>query len=166
MKRAVIRIIGLDPGLRHTGWGLVELAGNQLRPVDCGVISGGVEAPMAERLQHLHDELTQVLRDLRPDEAAVEEIFVNCNPSSALKLGMARGAIMLVPARLGITISEYAATVVKKTVTGNGQADKTQVQSMVTLLLPGLPNIDSKDASDALAVAICHAHHRRSKEWG
>lgn len=165
MKRAVIRIIGLDPGLRHTGWGLVELAGNQLRPVDCGVISGGVEAPMAERLQHLHDELTQVLRDLRPDEAAVEEILsIAIRPRPKTGHGTRRDHVGSGPAwHYDIGICSYR---------GQKDRDRQRPSRQDAGSVHGDPVVAGpaqyrlKDASDALAVAICHAHHRRSKEWG
>ncbi len=160
-KRGV-RIIGLDPGLRHTGWGVVDVAGNALRHVADGALHSDGESSLAERLCQLHDALVTVLDTWRPDEAAVEETFVNRNPSSTLKLGMARAVALLVPARRGLSVTEYPTNLVKKSVVGAGHADKAQVQMMMRVLLPGC-TINSADAADALAVAVCHAHHRTSR---
>ena len=156
------RLIGLDPGLRHTGWGVIDVAGNRLSHVADGVLHSDAERTLADRLCQLHDGLAQVLDTYRPDEAAVEEIFVNKNPSSTLKLGMARAVSLLVPARAGLPVAEYPTNLVKKSVVGAGHADKVQVQAMMRILLPGC-TIKSADAADALAVAICHAHHRATQ---
>ena len=156
-----VRLLGLDPGLRHTGWGVIAVAGNRLTHVADGAVHSDDGCPLAERLCQLHDALTEVLERYRPDEAAVEETFVNNNAVSTLKLGQARAVALLVPAQAGLAVAEYANNMVKKAVVGQGRADKTQVQAMVRLLLPGCA-ITTPDAADALAVAICHAHHRAS----
>ncbi len=157
-----MRVLGLDPGLRHTGWGVIDVAGNRLRHVADGTVNSSAKAPLHERLAELHDGLVEIIEQLSPDEAAVEETFVNKNPTSTLKLGMARGVVLLVPAKAGLRVAEYGANHVKKSVVGAGHADKVQVQAMVRMLLPGV-EISSPDAADALAVAICHAHHRQSE---
>ncbi len=160
-----IRILGLDPGLRHTGWGVVESDGRALRPVAAGVVSVPTSADLAIRLQQLFVGLTEVLERYSPDEAAVEETFVNTNPTSTLRLGMARGVVMLAPAAKGLPVFEYGANKVKKTVVGVGHADKDQVMMMVKRLLPTLGEV-KVDAADALAIAICHSHHRETmKSW-
>lgn len=153
-----MRVIGLDPGLGSTGWGVIEAEGNHLRHVADGVVDTEADQPLAARLAALHDALAALLEVWRPDEAAVEETFVNRNPLSTLKLGQARGVVMLAPARLGIPVAEYQATAVKRAVVGQGHAAKQQVQAMVRMLLPGAAP-GRADAADALAVAICHAHH-------
>lgn len=158
----IVRIIGLDPGLRHTGWGIVDVAGNRIVHVADGAVHSEDKAPLAERLVQLHDGLTAVLREHRPVEAAVEETFVNKNPTSTLKLGLARGVVLLVPALAGLPVAEYGANHVKKSVVGAGHAAKEQVQMMVRMLLPGT-DFSSADAADALAVALCHAHHRQTE---
>jgi crossover junction endodeoxyribonuclease RuvC len=155
------RLIGLDPGLQNTGWGVIDTSGNTLVHVADGVIRSNGKLPLAERLRQLHEGLQDILTFYQPDEAAVEETFVNKNPSSTLKLGHARGVVMLAPALAGLPIAEYAANLVKKSVVGVGHADKAQIQMMVSTLLPGAA-LESADAADALAVAICHAHHRTS----
>ena len=152
-----MRIIGLDPGLRHTGWGVVDSIGNRLVFISAGTISPATGDPLAQRLRALHDGLEQVIDNFTPDEAAIEETFVNRNASSTLKLGEARGVVLLVPARFGLTVSEYDNASVKKSVVGTGGASKDQVQIMVRTLLPEA-RPPSADAADALAVAICHAH--------
>lgn len=152
------RILGLDPGLRFTGWGFIESIDNRLRFLDAGRIAIPENMALAERLAFLHNELQTLLNALQPDEAAVEETFSNVNAKSTLKLGMARGVVLLAPALLNIRVGEYAANTIKKTVVGAGHADKTQVQHMVKMLLPQA-RFDSPDAADALAIAICHAHH-------
>ncbi len=156
------RLLGIDPGLRFTGWGLVDVDGNRLRHVADGVIATDSDENVPERLCHLHRELTSLLVEFAPDEAAVEETYVNRNGAATLKLGYARGVALLVPALRGITVAEYAAKTVKMAVVGSGGADKTQVQEMVRRLLPGA-RLRKADAADALAVAICHAHHRASR---
>jgi crossover junction endodeoxyribonuclease RuvC len=153
-----MRLIGLDPGLRLTGWGVIEVEGNRLRHVAHGVVKVPTRGSLAERLRELFEGVAQVLEAQRPAEAAVEETFVNVNPGSTLKLGQARGVVMLAPARAGLPVFEYATNLVKKSVVGTGHADKNQIAMMVGRLLPG---VDARqDAADALAVAICHAHHR------
>ncbi len=153
------RLLGLDPGLQFTGWGLVEVDGNRLRHIGDGVIATVASESVPERLKMLHEALTKLMAELRPDEAAVEETYVNRNGAATLKLGYARGVALLAPALLGIPVAEYGAKTVKKAVVGSGNADKEQVQMMVRRLLPGCL-IRRADAADALAVAICHAHHR------
>ncbi len=154
-----MRLLGLDPGLRHTGWGIIEASGNRLCHVANGVIDTDSAAGLAQRLMQLHDALMDLIGRYRPDEAAVEETFVNRNPTSTLKLGQARGIALLVPARCGIPVQEYQPKLVKKAVVGTGGAAKEQVQMMVGRILPGC-ELAGPDAADALAVAICHAHHR------
>ena len=154
-----VRILGIDPGLRRTGWGLIEAEGTRLSFVACGVVCSEGDDPLALRLRTLHDGLMAVIEAHRPHEAAVEETFVNRDPQSTLKLGQARGIALLVPALAGLAVSEYAANLVKKTVTGAGHAEKSQVQMMVRVLLPR-SDFTTPDAADALAVAITHAQHR------
>jgi crossover junction endodeoxyribonuclease RuvC len=154
-----VRLLGLDPGLRHTGWGVVDVTGNRLAHVADGAIHSSDDLPLAERLVQLHAALTEVMETYRPDEAAVEETFVNANAASALKLGQARAVALLVPALAGLRVAEYPNNQVKKAVVGQGRAEKTQVQAMIRILLPGCV-IKTADAADALAVAICHAHYR------
>jgi len=153
-----MRILGLDPGLRTTGWGVVEVDGARIRHVANGRIVPDADAPVAARLVAIFEGLEEVLARHDPRGAAVEETFVNANPSSTLRLGFARGVALLVPARLGIEVAEYAATAVKKSIVGVGRADKVQVKAMVQRLLPGV-RLDGADAADALAVALCHGHH-------
>ena len=157
-----IRILGLDPGLRRTGWGVVVVEGSRLSHVAHGVISPIDTLPFSERLLVLFEGVAAVVQAHAPDEAAIEETFVTANGSSTLKLGHARAAAMLAPARAGLLVAEYAAKVVKKSVVGTGGADKTQVAFMVRRILPpaGVP---PADAADALAVAIAHAHARRMR---
>ena len=154
-----MRLLGLDPGLRNTGWGVIEAHDNRLRHVADGVIRTDERLSLADRLVELHRGLAEVIERYRPAEAAVEETFVNKNAVSTLKLGQARGIALLVPARAGLSVAEYPPNVVKKTVVGTGHAAKEQIQMMVRTLLPGCV-ISGADAADALAVAICHAHHR------
>ena len=156
------RLLGIDPGLRFTGWGLVDVEGNRLRHIADGVIATDSEAGVPERLRVLHDALMALIAEHRPDEAAVEETYVNRNGAATLKLGYARGVALLAPALAGIPVAEYGAKSVKLSVVGTGGADKEQVQEMVRRLLPGAA-IRRADAADALAVAICHAHHRASR---
>lgn len=156
-----IRIIGLDPGLRRTGWGIVDSQGSSLRFVGSGTVTSDEKHELAARLCQLHDGIFEVLSAYAPDEAAVEQTFVNANPSSTLKLGQARGIAMLVPARAGLRVAEYAPNAVKKAVIGTGHGDKAQIRMMVRVLLPRA-TFDGDDAADALAIAICHAHHRQT----
>jgi len=155
------RILGLDPGLQTTGWGIVDLLGTRLIHVANGSISSTASNTLADRLMELHDGLQAVLGDWRPDMAAVEETFVNKNPNSTLKLGQARGIALLVPALSGLSVAEYTPNHIKKSVVGSGHAAKQQIHAMVNVLLPGV-KIANADAADALAVAICHAHHASS----
>lgn len=154
-------IIGLDPGLGCTGWGVIAAAGNRLSHVANGQIRTDPKQPLANRLVELADRLAEVLAEHRPEAAAVEEVFVNENPQSTLKLGQARGVVLLCVARGGMNVGEYAARLVKKAVVGTGGAEKVQVHAMVQRLLPGV-KIAGADAADALAVAITHAHHLAS----
>lgn len=160
-----IRILGLDPGLRRTGWGLVISEGARLHHVAHGVIAPCETAALADRLLHLFEMLSEVIAAQAPDEAAVEEVFVNVNPASTLKLGHARAAALIAPARAGLPVFEYAARLVKKAVVGTGAADKVQVQFMIRRLLPTAGETTA-DAADALAVAIAHAHLRTAKLRG
>jgi len=155
----MIILLGIDPGLRFTGWGIVEAEGNRLRHVADGVISTADIADVPLRLKALDDALAEILRCFGPAEAAVEETYVNRNATATLKLGYARGVALLAPARCGIPVFEYGAKTVKMAVVGTGNADKAQVGLMVRRLLPGAVK-SRADAADALAVAICHAHHR------
>ena len=152
-----MRVLGLDPGLRHTGWGVIDVDGNRLSHVADGVVSAPVNLSMGERLVVLFRQIAEVLERFRPDEAAVEETFVNKNPATTLKLGVARGVVLLAPAERGLPVAEYSANQVKKSVVGAGHAEKSQVELMVRRLLPGCTVVKA-DAADALAVAICHAH--------
>ena len=156
-----MRLIGLDPGLRLTGWGVIDVDGNRLRHVAHGVVRVTTTGSLAERLRELFDGVAAVIAAQQPAEAAVEETFVNVNPGSTLKLGQARGIAMLVPAKAGLTVAEYAPNVVKKTVVGAGHGEKTQIRMMIGVLLPKA-DPKSEDAADALAIAVCHAHHRTS----
>ncbi len=153
-----MRVLGLDPGLRHTGWGVIDIDGNHLRHIAHGVIAPAPDGAIAARLTTIFNRVREVAEDLRPDAAAIEETFVNRNPDSTLKLGLARGAALVAAASSGLPVSEYAARLVKKSVVGTGKADKGQIAAMVAIFLPG-SGVASADAADALAVAICHAHH-------
>jgi len=161
--RSPLRILGIDPGLRRTGWGVVENDGNRLTFIDCGSIEPPDSLPLARRLLAIHDGLLAVLREFSPTEAAVEQTFVNKDGVATLKLGQARGVAMLVPARFEIPVTEYAPNQVKKTVVGVGHADKSQVMVMLKVLLPKAEP-KSPDAADALAIAITHAHYRKGPE--
>jgi crossover junction endodeoxyribonuclease RuvC len=154
-------ILGLDPGLGTTGWGLIRAEGNRLSHLANGQIKTDAKESLARRLSYLDSQLAALITDHAPDAAAVEEVFVNMNPQSTLKLGQARGVVLLAVARAGIEPGEYAARLVKKAVVGVGSAEKPQVHAMVARLLPGV-KIAGADAADALAVAICHAHHLAS----
>ncbi len=158
---AAIRIIGIDPGLRNTGWGIVDSSGNTLRFVASGTVRSDGSASLARRLCQLHDGLQEVLASHQPAEAAVEATFVNRDAAATLKLGQARGVAMIVPALAGLAVAEYAPNAVKKTVVGAGHAGKEQIRMMVKVLMPRA-EFDSDDAADALAIAVCHAHHRHS----
>ena len=153
------RIMGLDPGLRNTGWGVIDCLDNRIKHVAHGRISPSPDGELSARLVILHKELTTLIQKHKPDEAALEETFVNVNPTSALKLGQARGVILATPALLGVKVAEYAPNKIKKSVVGAGHASKEQVMVMMRHLLPGAGEL-TPDAADALAVAICHAHYR------
>ena len=153
-----MKILGLDPGLGTTGWGLIQAEGNRLSHIANGQLTTKTSADLPQRLASLGEQLEQLIAEHRPDSAAVEEVFVNANPQSTLKLGQARGAVIMTAARAGIDVGEYAARLVKKAVVGTGAAEKAQVHAMVGRLLPGA-KIAGPDAADALAVAITHAHH-------
>lgn len=154
-----VRIIGIDPGLRNTGWGVIEAEGSRLSYVADGSVHSDADASLATRLLQIHQQLADILAQFLPDEAAIEETFVNKDARATLKLGQARGAAMLAPALAGIPVAEYAPNVVKKSVVGAGHAEKDQVKHMVRVLLPRA-EMKSADSTDALAIAICHAHHR------
>lgn len=160
-----MRLIGLDPGLRNTGWGVIDAKANRLIYVADGTVSPDPKQDLANRLRDLHEGLAQVLADYAPDEAAVEETFVNKNPGTTLRLGEARGVVVLAPALAGLPVAEYSANRIKKSVVGAGHAAKEQVQMVVNRILPGC-NFSSPDAADALAVAICHAHYAETgRRW-
>jgi crossover junction endodeoxyribonuclease RuvC len=159
--RRPIRILGIDPGLRRTGWGVVEIDGNSLRFLGCGSVATSEQAELGARLVTIHDSLQRVVAEFAPDEAAVEATFVNKDATATLKLGQARGIAMLVPAQAALPVAEYAPNLVKKTIVGAGHGDKAQVRMMVSVLLPKA-DPRSDDAADALAIAVCHAHHRQS----
>lgn len=154
-----VRIIGIDPGLRNTGWGVIEAEGTRLSYIADGSVHSDADAPLASRLLQIHSQLAEILKRYVPDEAAIEETFVNKDARATLKLGQARGAAMLAPALAGISVAEYAPNVVKKSVVGAGHAEKDQVKHMVKVLLPRA-ELNTADSTDALAIAICHAHHR------
>lgn len=156
-----IRILGIDPGLRRTGWGVIEILGNRLIYLACGSVSTDDKAALAERLVTIHDGLVRIVDEFRPEEAAVEATFVNKDATATLKLGQARGIALLVPARAGVSVAEYAPNLIKKTIVGAGHADKAQIRMMIGVLLPKADPA-THDAADALAIAICHAHHRQS----
>jgi crossover junction endodeoxyribonuclease RuvC len=156
-----IRILGIDPGLRRTGWGMVVIDGNRLTYVACGSLATDDKASLAVRLLAIHDGLRQVVADHSPDEAAVEATFVNKDAAATLKLGQARGIAMLVPAIAGLPVAEYAPNLVKKTIVGAGHCEKAQIRMMIGVLLPKAEP-QSHDAADALAIAVTHAHHRQS----
>ena len=161
MNDRTIRIIGIDPGLRRTGWGIVESDGVRLSYVASGLITSDAENDLAYRLRELYEGIFSVIASFKPAEAAVEETFVNENAKATLKLGQARGMALLAPAMQGLKIAEYPPNLIKKTVVGSGHADKKQIQVMVGFLLPKA-RFDSADEADALAIAICHSNHRRS----
>ena len=154
-----LRILGLDPGLRSTGWGIIEMEGNRLIHIAHGMIQVPSTDPIAQRLYKIHHSLMDVFTTYAPHEMALEETFVNKNPGSSLKLGYARGVILMTAGSQGIDVFEYAATTIKKSVVGSGHAPKEQVEAMVKMLLPASKSA-SKDAADALAIAICHGHNR------
>ncbi len=156
-----MRILGIDPGLQKTGWGIIEAEGHRLSFVASGLIKTTASKALPERLSEIDHGMSAVLERFKPDQAGIEETFVNNNPASALKLGVARGVAMVVPARAGLFVGEYPANLVKKSVVGAGKASKDQVGMMIRVLLPSCGDI-SEDEADALAVAICHTHHAMS----
>ena len=156
-----MRVLGIDPGLRNLGWGVIDVSGSRLSHVANGICHSSADEDLAQRLLSLFDQLTAVLKKYAPTSAAVEQTFVNKDGAGTLKLGQARGIAMLVPARAGLSIGEYAPNKVKKTIVGVGHADKRQIDHMVRLQLPGV-EIAGPDAADALAIAMCHAHYSRS----
>lgn len=158
-----MRILGIDPGLQKTGWGMIHFESNRLQFLACGTIQTDPTLTTAERLAEISSGLEAVITAWTPDEAAIEETFVNKNPASALKLGVARGAAMVTPARLGLHVSEYAANLVKKSIVGTGHATKDQIGMMIRTLLPTAGKMGT-DAADALAIAVCHAHHAASRK--
>lgn len=160
MATPPLRILGIDPGLRLTGWGLIDCEGPRLSFVACGHVTSTAREPLAYRLRELFEGLSSIVTTYRPSEAAVEETFVNDNAKATLKLGQARGMALLAPALSGLQVAEYPPNLVKKAVVGAGHADKGQVQAMIGYLLPKA-KFDTADEADALAIAICHAHHRR-----
>jgi crossover junction endodeoxyribonuclease RuvC len=155
----ITRVIGIDPGLRHTGWGIIDVEGTRLSYVADGAVHSVTEDDLATRLLQIHQQILAVITEHRPDEAAIEETFVNKDARATLKLGQARGVVMLAPVLLKIPVAEYAPNVIKKTVVGNGHAEKDQVKHMVKILLPRAV-LNTGDSVDALAIAICHAQHR------
>ena len=159
-----MRVLGIDPGLRRLGWGVIEVEGSRISHIGNGVCCS-VGEDLAARLLSLHEQLSAVVVEMRPDTAAVEQTFVNKDGAGTLKLGQARGIAMLVPAQAGLNVGEYAPNTVKKTVVGVGHADKRQIDHMVRLQLPGV-EIVGADAADALAIALCHAHHARQTGQG
>ncbi len=154
-----MRILGLDPSLSSTGWGVIEVENNKVRYVADGFIATDTKAPIAERLAMINKTLSEVIETYHPDEAAIEQVFLNSNPTSTIKLGMARGVVIMAPALYGINVTEYEPNKVKKAVVGVGKAEKNQVETMVKVLLPGCKP-KNNDASDALAIALCHFQYR------
>jgi len=157
-----MRLLGLDPGLRHTGWGIINSKDNKISWVASGNISPKISLSLSERLKEIHQGLNSIVKKYEPSVAAIEEVFVNMNGQSTLKLGMARGAAITACSINEMSVYEYAPTRVKQSVTGSGRSKKDQVASMVNILLPGC-EIKSEDESDALAVAICHTIFANSK---
>lgn len=158
-----VRIIGIDPGLRRCGWGVIESFGNRLTFVASGTITPKVNEELSMRLTALYRGLSELITQYRPDEAAVEETFVSAGARSALQLGQARGVALMTPASMGLPVGEYAANLVKKSIVGTGHAEKEQIQLMVKTLMPQA-DFKGADAADALAIAICHAHHRSHRK--
>lgn len=154
-----MRILGLDPSLSSTGWGVIEVENNRLKYVADGFIKTDPKHPLPERLAHIHKTLAEVIETYHPDEAAIEQVFLNENPSSTIKLGQARGVVIMAPAIYGIPVTEYEPTKIKKALVGVGRAEKSQVETMVKVLLPGCKP-KNNDSSDALAIAICHFNMR------
>ena len=162
LPMSIIRILGIDPGLRKTGWGVIAVEGTRISYVGCGSVNPDTTLEMAARLADLHAGLSKIVAAYQPDEAAIEETFVNADARSALKLGAARGVAMLVPAQAGLSVAEYSPNHVKKTVVGAGHAEKQQIRMMIKVLLPKSV-VKTDDAADALAIALCHAQNRNVK---
>lgn len=158
-----MRIMGIDPGLRRTGWGIIESEGTRLRFVACGVLTPTVDETLPLRLVHLYEGLIRLIAEHQPHEAAVEETFVNAGARSTLLLGQARGIAVMTPASMGLPVGEYSANLVKKSVVGTGHAEKKQIALMIKTLMPAA-DFKSADAADALAIAVCHAHHRQHRK--
>jgi crossover junction endodeoxyribonuclease RuvC len=162
MRGQAIRIIGIDPGLRRTGWGVVDSDGVRLSYIASGLITSPSDADLAYRLRELYEGIAAVIASFKPQEAAVEETFVNDNARATLKLGQARGMALLAPAMGGLAVAEYPPNLIKKAVVGAGHAEKRQIAAMIGFLLPRA-RFDSADEADALAIAICHANHRQAR---
>lgn len=158
-----MKILGIDPGLQKTGWGLIEAVDNRLSFITCGLIKTDPALMLSERLRQIDEGMQQVIALHAPEEAAIEETFMNNNAASALKLGCARGVAMVVPARFNIPVHEYAPNLVKKSVVGTGHATKDQVEMMVRTLIPTVGRALGADEADAIAIAICHAHHATTR---
>lgn len=158
-----MRILGIDPGLQKTGWGIIEAEDNRLRFITCGTIKTDSELTLPERLAQIDVGMQGILAEHKPTDAAIEETFLNMNASSSLKLQCARGVAMVVPARMGLPVHEYAANLVKKSIVGNGHATKDQIEMMVRTLIPTAGRAMSADEADAIAIAICHAHHATTR---
>lgn len=158
-----MKILGIDPGLQKTGWGLIEAVDNRLSFITCGLIKTDPALMLSERLRQIDEGMQQIIALHAPEEAAIEETFMNNNAASALKLGCARGVAMVVPARFGIPVHEYAPNLVKKSVVGTGHATKDQVEMMVRTLIPTVGRALGADEADAIAIAICHAHHATTR---
>ena len=158
-----MRILGIDPGLQKTGWGIVEAVDNRLSFLSCGTIKTDPEGSLSDRLNEIYDGMEKVILEWKPETAAIEETFMNNNAASAIKLGSARGVAMVVPARHAIDVHEYAANLIKKSVVGNGHATKDQIEMMVRSLIPTVGRGLGADEADAIAVAFCHAHHATTK---
>ena len=156
-----MRILGLDPSLSSTGWGVIEVENNRVRYVADGFIPTSTKSPIEERLCEINKVLREVIECYKPDEAAIEQVFLNSNPASTIKLGMARGVVIMTPSQFGISVREYEPNKVKKAVVGVGKADKSQVETMVKILLPGCKP-KNNDSSDALAIALCHFQYRNA----
>ncbi|AGA64336.1 Crossover junction endodeoxyribonuclease RuvC [Liberibacter crescens BT-1] len=154
----VTRIIGIDPGLQRTGWGVIDIMGQNMKFVSSGTISSTVKTSLAFRLRKLYEELTHVVKTWHPEQAAVEEVFVNKDAVATLKLGQARAIALLVPAIEGLPVSEYAPNTIKKSIIGVGHGEKQQIHKMLPILMPGV-KFSGSDAADALAIALCHAYH-------
>jgi crossover junction endodeoxyribonuclease RuvC len=158
-----MRILGIDPGLQKTGWGIIEAEDNRLSFIMCGLIKTDPQLSLGERLSQIDSGMEEVVAHWKPDEASIEDTFMNTNAASALKLGCARGVAMVVPARAGLMVHEYSPNLVKKSIVGNGHATKDQIEMMVRTLIPSVGRALSADEADAIAIAICHAHHATTR---